>query len=129
MMRGMELFVFVLCINLSIGFINALPLFEDKTLQEAQSEEYGYTIQSLEEFNEIQDPSIVDYGAMLVTWVWESTIFLFKFVLAFVWLYPALVEVFYIPEAFSLFLQGGLYVMWVLAIIQWKSGKSLINMA
>lgn len=124
-MRAMQLFMFILCLNGAIALVNSLGIFWETTFVEAQNEDYDYEVEDLNEFAVAGEPSIVDYTTMALSWLWESVIWIFKFIGAFVFIYPFLCDELMIPDIVSGFLQGLIYSIYAWGIIQWKSGRSI----
>lgn len=124
-MRAMQIFFFILAVNAAIGMVNAVGLFNDPYMVEASGEEIRYSVSDLSDMAGAgAEPTLIDYTVMRVTWVWEAVLFIVKFIGAFVFIYPVLVEQFMIPAAVSVFLQGLIYVVYVWGWIQFRTNRS-----
>ncbi len=128
-MRAIDITVFLIAIQLALGFVSALGIFETN-YYEATSNEYSkYTINDLGNYTDKED--IVSQGIntvkMSADFLWEGAFFMIKILGTVVVVYPTLVTIFNIPAVLSAMLQGMVYFMYFLGYYQWKTGKSVGN--
>lgn len=127
MARAMQLFMFVIALNGAIALVNGMGLFSQNYSSPEGS--VAYQVSDLGEVTSITgEPTIMDYFAMTVMWIWEALIFIVKFIAAFVFIYPVLVNQLHVPPQISIFLQGMIYVVMIWFLVQWKSGRSFGGM-
>ena len=131
MMRMIEIALFLIILNATIGFVADIPLFPEQYITTPQNDYMSYNISSLSESigDVSEDPGFIDYAKFSITWAWEGFKMLLKIIFSIVVIYPAMVEVFHVPPALAALLNVGVIVIYILGIIQWKSGKSFKNYA
>ena len=125
--------MFILILNAAVVFVADVNLFDANYLEQgdlARNQYSSYTIvDNLSEYgNASINPSTWDYFKMSVTWAIEAMIMFVKIVFSVVFIYPILVEVFYVPEVLSGFLQIGIWSLYLVGIAQWKAKVSTKNM-
>lgn len=124
MARAMDVFMIVMVLNGALAMVNAIDLFDQDYSSAAQSEDINYRVDDLSNMtSSTAEPTLMDYGVMSVSWVWEALIFIFKFIAAFVFVYPVLVDQLGVPGEISVFLQGMIYIVMIWFIVQFKSGR------
>ena len=132
-MRAVDLAIFILILNAAVVFVADVGLFDDNYLEQSdlsRNQYSSYTIEgNLSEYGNVSaNPSNWDYFKTAVVWTIEAMIMFIKIVFSVVFIYPVLVKVFSIPPVLSLFLQVGIYSVYIIGYAQWKSGKSVRNM-
>ena len=125
-MRAFSIILFLVVLQASIGFVNNSNVFEYQFVQ-TPSGCKDYTIENLSDVSE-EDISIFDYAKIILDFLLTSFLLFLKIILAIVFIYPTLVSAFGIPSFLSVFLQTGIYVVYVWGIIQFKSGKGTKTM-
>ncbi len=125
-MRALDITVFLIAIQASIGFIDATGAF-DNTYYATPSNEYAdYNISQLGGATTKND--IISKGVstaeMAVDFLWNALFFIVTVLSALILIYPTLVTTFYIPASISAMLQVLIYFMYFLGYTEWKSGKS-----
>lgn len=124
MARAMDVFMVVMVLNGALAMVNAVGLFDQEYASAAQSDDVNYRVSDLANMtSSTAEPTLMDYGVMSVSWVWEALIFIFKFIAAFVFVYPVLVDQLGVPGEISIFLQGMIYIVMIWFIVQFKSGR------
>lgn len=110
----------------TIGFVNALGMF-DYDYYATQNNTYtGYTVRSLGEYEEeAKNPTPGSYVRMAVDFSLSSVVMVAKILFSVVLILPTLITVFEIPTALAVFLQGIVYFVYVLGWAQWQTGKSM----
>ena len=131
-MRAADILLFCLCINAAIVFVDASGLgsmFNPGSATGFMTPEHGtFFDSSLSDISALNsNSSIVDYAITATAWLVETTIFMIKFLISAVVIIPALMRIFGFPAYLAVFIQGILYVTYMWAYIQWKSGKSLFT--
>lgn len=124
-MRAMDIFIFCICLNLGIGFVNAM-LAEGKqaaflTNQSGKGWEYDSSLVS--DLNQ-SDSNIITDVAANTRWVFSAVFFVLGMLLSIVWILPILVSTFMIPLPVAVMLQTIIYMIYAIGIVQWISGKS-----
>ena len=123
-MRAVQIYIWIMCINAAIGLINMSAIFDETYINPDESDEYDYQVEDLQTMAP-KEPTFIDYTLMTLHFLWESICWLGKFLLAFFFIYPTLVDELMLPVEFAAALQGVLVVTWILGVIQWKTGKSI----
>ncbi len=124
-MRAYDIAMWLIILQASIGFINAIGLFETQYYATPQNA-YNYEIQDLDEYKVLTDnPGVLDYTRMGINWAWEGLVVIFKIIFSIVIIYPMLIKEFGIPAVLSVFLQATVYVVYAVGYKQWKSGKGM----
>lgn len=133
-MRAMDILLFCLCINAAIVLVDSSGMgamfnpHGDGTTGYMSPEKGGIFDNSLSDISALSpDASIVDYAIAATAWVIETAIFLIKFLVSAVFVLPAMMRIFGFPIWLATFIQVLMYVTYMWAIIQWKSGKSLFS--
>jgi len=111
---------------MAVGFVNTIALFDQEyytTPSNMFSEDY--TISEVSQYGEMADePGILDYFEMSVTFLWTSLFLFLNIVFGIAFLYFPLVNLFGMPQSLALFLQTGTALIYVWGYIQFKSGRS-----
>jgi hypothetical protein len=124
MARAMEVFMAVMILNAAIALVNAFGMFDENYAVAANSTAIDYQVDDLSSItSSTAEPTLMDYGVMTVGWLWEGFIFIIKFIAAFVFVYPVLVNELGVPAEISAFLQVMIYIVMIWFIVQWKSGR------
>lgn len=131
-MRAMDILLFCLCINAAIVLVSASGMGEmfnpghpNGFFTADTGEYYDNTLSDISNLN--NNDSFTDMFMIAASWVIETTVFMIKFLLSAVIVIPAMMDIFGFPLYLAAFLQGLLWVTYMWAYVQWKSGKSLYS--
>ena len=124
-MRAYDMALILIILQASIGFVNGLGIF-DRDYYATQNNTYTqYRVANLTEYNPSEGEGLADYVADLARWVVDGLKLLFKVVGAVFIIYPTLTDTFGVPSGLSILLQGGIYVIYIMGWVQWKSNKGM----
>ena len=122
MSRASEITLFLIILQASIGFVDAIGLFDQSYLA-VPSNNASYTLTDLEEYTAVQNPGIVDELVLMAHWAIESFMIGIKVILTVVFVLPMLINTFGVPSALALFIQAGIYYIYGTWYAQYKSGR------
>jgi len=131
-MRATDILLFCLCINAAIVLVGASGMGEMFNPGHANgffSADTGeYYDNTLDDIGNLEsDGGFTDMFVIAASWIVENTIFMIKFLLSAVIVIPAMMDIFGFPVYLAVFIQGLLWVTYMWAYVQWKSGKSLFT--
>lgn len=128
-MRAFQIILFIILLQAAIGFTNTIGVFDQPFYATPDNKVTGYTVENLSSFGDVgENPSILDYAAISITWVWQGLVMFLQIAFAIVLVYPTLVDTFGIPGSLSAFIQVGIYVIYVWGYMQFKTGRSTKHM-
>lgn len=130
-MRALEITIFLLLIPASMGLVNAFHIFDNSVEMTADDSQYGdMTIDEngLGKFQLNESSTIIDYTMFSLLFVFEYIKWGLKILLAVLWLFPMLTQMFGIPLPLAAVLQVAMWVVWIVAIIQVKRAVSFDGM-
>lgn len=127
-MRAWDLAVFVIMIEMSIGFMSGLQFYEGiggaGSLPVAQGGEvYRMQHENITETIALREPGIGDYLKFALNWVFASFNMMITIIRAFFFVSWDLYTVFHLPMTLCLFIQGIVYLIYTWGFIQWRSGR------
>lgn len=133
-LRAFDIIFIIILIQASIGFTNGIGLFEEPAYATPHNKVSGWNISVIG--NATGDTGegktgigkVYDQISTLARWAWECLFIFLNIVLAIIYVYPTLVDTFNLPNELSVFLQIGIYVLYVWGFMQYKSGKSTMYM-
>lgn len=123
-MRAFYLALFLILIQGSIGFVNAVGLFDESYMATPQNQYMDYRVGDIDT-SVSESPGIVDYVYMSVMWVWQAFVVLIQIILAIVLILPTLIVTFQFPASLSVFLQLGIYVVYYIGYVQFKANRPI----
>ena len=125
MPRASDITLLLILIQGSIGFINAVGVFDTNYYATPSNSAATYTITDLNNYTAKtdQDISIMDEVNLGIHWMWEALIIGLKIILTVIIVWPTLVYTFGIPAVLATFIQIGIYYYYAIFYAQWKSGK------
>lgn len=136
-MRAFEITLFLLLIPAAMGLVNAMGIFgigdpftpdmyryQNMTGTNVEANARAGVL-GLGAWEMPAQPTFFDYVMFTVTMAWQFIFWAIRIVTAVVWLYPMLVTAFQVPWQLAIPLQIGIWVIWVVAIIQIKHAVSL----
>jgi len=124
-MKALNITIFIIILQLSVGFINELGVFEKDYMATPDNDYMAYNVTTLNEANAFSNESLVDKALGLVDFAIEAIFGLLKIMFGIIVIYPTLVSIFNIPSALSALLQGIIYVVYILGYYELKSGKQV----
>jgi hypothetical protein len=125
-MKAYEIALYLIILQASIGLVNSIGVFEHNYVPTPENEYITWDISHIgAAYGNQTQPSIWDAMVMAARMAWEALIGLLKVLLAVVIIYPTLVNVFMINPAISGLIQVAIYVVYGIAIIQFKTGKNI----
>ena len=136
-MRAADILLFCLCINAAIVMVDAsglgamftgAPQGETGFLTPQKGGMWGNSLADISKSTSTGG-SLTPYDMFAIgaAWLVETTIFMITFLLSAVFIIPALMRIFFFPVWLATFVQALLYVTYMWAYVQWKSGKSLFS--
>jgi len=120
MSRASEITLFLILLQASIGFVDAIGLFDQSYLT-VPSNNASYTLTDLEEYTAVQNPSITDEIMLMAHWAIEAFMIGIKVILTVVFVLPMLITTFGVPLALAAFIQAGIYYIYATWFAQYKS--------
>ncbi len=122
-MRAWDLAIFVIMIEMSIGFIAGLGFYDHPSLMSVQNGEINrYQTENINE-TFAEKPTIADYLKFSLDWVFASFNMFIMIVSAFVGISWILYTTFKLPLTLCFFIQGIVYLIYTWGFIQWRSGR------
>lgn len=82
------------------------------------------TVSGLSGFSMGEDASIIDWAMFSLTMAIQFIFWALQILLAIVWLFPMLVKMFGVPVELAAVLQVGIWLLWVIGVIQVKHAVS-----
>jgi hypothetical protein len=124
-MRAVDIFIFCICLNLGIGFVNAMLAESQETafLQNQSGAGWEYNRTLISGFNQSQSNIVTDTFAA-TRWLFSAIFFVLGMLLSIVWIFPILVTTFMVPPPVAAILQTLVYLIYAIGIVQWISGRS-----
>lgn len=124
-MRSLEITIFLMLIAPALALVNAFGIFDDSTTTTADLSKYeNKTVDDLSKFELKDDANIVDYTMFVVTMAFQFIFWALQILLSIVWLVPMLTRLLNIPDILGFLLNVGIWVIWVIGIIQIKHAVS-----
>lgn len=124
-MRSLEITIFLMLIAPALALVNAFGIFDDSTTTTADLSKYeNKTVDDLSKFELKDDANIVDYTMFVVTMAFQFIFWALQILLSIVWLVPMLTRLLNIPDILAFLLNVGIWVIWVIGIIQIKHAVS-----
>lgn len=123
-MRALEITIFIVLLSASIGFLNAMNAFDNPYVESDSSQYSMWSVSNLSSFDN-QNPSILDQAGMLLNFAIMAITWVITIVLTIIVIFPTLVNTFHIPMALSALLQVGVWMVYVIGIVQWQRGASV----
>jgi hypothetical protein len=130
-MRAMDLAVFIIMIEMSIGFLGGMHFYtneagEDVDYMQSGLAQGGYVERfQTENISETyaEKPGIADYFKFALDWVFASFNMILMLVGAFFVIGALLNIQFGLPLYLCVFIQGIVYLIYAWGFIQWRSGR------
>ena len=129
-MRTMDLAMFIIIMEMCIGFITSpnLGLFNQQQVGyigvDTASNQYVTQYQSNDAFNNLTaKPASVNVLTFAIDWIIAGWTMFLSIVTAFGLISLVLYSTFHLPMEICLFVQGIVYLIYTWGFIQWKSGK------
>jgi hypothetical protein len=136
-MRAADILLFCLCLNAAIAMIDASGMGAMFTgVSNSQTgfltpQKGGVFANTLGDLSKSTSSggtlTPYDMFAVGAAWIVETTLFMISFLLSAIFVIPALMRIFFFPVWLAVFVQALLYVTYMWAYVQWKSGKSLFS--
>jgi hypothetical protein len=124
-MRAVDIFIFCICLNLAIGFLNAILSESNETafLTNQSGSGWEYNAGLVSSFNQTEGNIVTDTLAS-ARWIFTAVFFVLQMLVSIVWIFPTLVTMFGVPAPVAIALQSLIYLIYAIGIVQWISGKS-----
>lgn len=130
-MRAMDLAVFIIMIEMAIGFMGGMHFYTDKygedvDYMQSGLAQGGYVRQFQTEnitTTFAEKPTIADYFKFALDWVFASFNMILMIVGAFFAIGLLLNIQFGLPAYLCVFIQGIVYLIYMWGFIQWRSGR------
>jgi len=122
MSRASEITLFLILIQASIGFVDAIGLFSQHYMA-VPSNNASYTITDLNKYAGEQNPGILDELMIAARWAIDAFFIGLKIIFTVIFVLPTLIFTFGVPPAIATFIQVGIYYIYGTWYAQWKSGK------
>jgi hypothetical protein len=131
-MRAIDLAMLIIIIEMGIGFLSSpdLGLFTPSVLgavnPDAASNVYVAQYQSNDSFKSLTNqPSNVNMVTLALDWAFAGWSMFLSILTAFAFISWTLYSTFHLPMQICLFVQGIVYFIYSLGILEWKSGKGM----
>ena len=119
-MRAYDILLFLVCLEASIGFVASLDLFSTTYVDPSAVQLTDWNVQEIQ--NQSSSPSLLDTA----TDVFVRAIPQFlNMLLAIAIVYIPLTQTLGVPTEVALLFQGAVYLIYVWAIIQFLTGRSV----
>jgi len=120
-MRAVEIAVFLILLQASVGFVSGMGIFGP----DLHIEDNAYTSWGIDNFDD--DIELAEQSSLTssIELLWKSLSMILEMLLAVLVIYPILVSTFYIPSTVAVLLQGGVYCIYMLGVIEFLSGRQL----
>jgi len=127
-MRMWEITVFIIALELGIGVIDGIGLFDVMYYNQSgyiqQGTTSSYNMTTTGNLLSSSTPSGVDYYTMGVAMVVSGLMIFLSVCQAIIFILPTLILKFHVPIQLAVPIQAMIYLMYVWGIAQWKSGRS-----
>jgi len=126
-MRAWDITFLLIVIQASIGLVNGIGLFDTNYFATQNDSTTTYTIGDISDLHDVEsggEVSQMSYFDLAVTFGMAGINLLFKIVESIVFIFPVLVEQFYIPLPLAAVLQSMIYLQVAWGYAQWKSNRS-----
>ena len=125
-MKAYQIALYLIILQASIGLVNDLGVFSHNYASTPTNEYISWNVSQIGgAYGNQTEPSVWDMMVVAARMIWESLIALLKILLAVVVIYPILVNVFMIPPQISGLIQVGIYVVYGIALVQFKTGRNI----
>ena len=123
-MRAYDILLFLVCLEAAIGFVSSLHIFPVNYVDvSAVQTPQDWNLQEVE--NQTASQSIFDKMMLATDMLFKALSMFLNMLVAIVAIYIPLTTVLGVPSEIALLLQGVVYVVYVWAIIQFLSGRSV----
>lgn len=120
-MRAIEIAVFLILLQASIGFVSGMGIFEpDLYVESNQFTEWG-----IDNFDDEFAPGSQSSLTASIELLIQSVGMIASMMLAVLIIYPLLVGTFFVPATVAALIQVGIYAVYLLGGIEFMSGRSL----
>lgn len=124
MSRATEIALALIILQASIGFVDAIQMFDTTYTAPVQNNASDYNISYLSEYStDINDPDWLDTLSAGIDLFIGTFLIGFKIVFSIIFIFPTLVDRFSVPSALSAFIQVGIYFCYATWYAQYKSNK------
>lgn len=123
-MLALNIAKFLIFLGLGVMLINGMGIFNNTYISTDPTIYNDFTLSNVANYNLPDQPSIVDYFMMMVTWAWQGITMLFKLIMVPLKVLPWAMNAFGIPPMIQTVLIVGVTMAIILAILQWYSNKS-----
>lgn len=109
-----KIVVFLIFLQLSIGFINGIGMFDAPAITNQTNEYTGYTLTKASDVYSGQTTGLNISDAIINGWsmIWTAWTVIWGMLSAVFMIYPVLVNQFHIPPSISILLQAGIYILY-----------------
>jgi len=121
-MRAYDILLFLVCLEASIGFVAAIDVFST-TYVDPSAVNTQWDLHTIE--NETQNQSIFDQIMLATDLLFRAVTMFFTMIVAIVAIYFPLTNTLGVPAEIALLLQGVVYLVYMWALIQFLSGRSV----
>lgn len=124
-MRSLEITIFLMLIAPALALVNNFGIFDSSTTTTADLTKYeNKTVEDLSKFELKDDANIIDYSMFVITMAFQFIFWALQILLSIVWLVPMLTRLLNIPDVLGFLLNVGIWIIWVIGIIQIKHAVS-----
>lgn len=113
-----KIVVFLIFLQLSIGFINGIGMFGSAAIANQTNDYTGYTLTKASDVYAGQTTGLNIADAITNGWnmIWTAWTVMWGMLSAVFLIYPILVNSFHVPVAISILLQAGIYMLYGLTV-------------
>lgn len=128
-MRAFEIFLFMACMIAAFTIVNSMGIFPETYVTPDSGLTEGMNLNNIQsQLDTMENPSVVDYFFIAGQLLAQSLVFLIQMLGRVAFFAGFLYSAFGIPLELAIALNIGLYVMVIIGLIQFFSGKSVDQM-
>ena len=128
-MRAFEIFMLMACITAAFAVVNSIGIFPDNYVTPDSSLTEGMNLGNVQsQLDKLENPSVFDYFLLAGQFLADSFIFLILMLGRVAFFAGFLYSVFGVPLALAIALNVGLYIVVIIGILQFMSGRSVDQM-
>lgn len=128
-MRAFEIFMFMVCIVASFAVVNSMGVFPQEYVTPDSGLTEGMTLGSIsEQLDSMENPSVVDYFFLAGQLLAQSLLFIIQMLGRVAFFAGFLYSAFGVPLELAIALNIGLYVVVIIGLVQFFSGRSVDQM-
>ena len=123
MNRFYEIVLLLVLAQAAIGFVNGIGIFTDPAYVQPDNPAAHWALSNISDFKtDSEVVGVTDYVAQATGMIATGMTMIWNILGAIIYIYPALVDVFMMPESLAIVLQVGIYFIYATFLLQmfWK---------